>query len=147
MIRNSARLDWQAAFALARRSASLRALLLGLKLARTLLGSPLPDAVAEKITADERIRSLTETVEEKLFSQDPERKQYLREYSFHLKSRDNPADCVRQLVRWWFWPRLADWQLFRLGDYVHALYYLQRPLRMVVKYLFLAGFSGLTGRR
>jgi len=135
LVRRGPSINWQRAFALARNSGSLRTMLLGLSLVRSLLATPLCDEVAAKIAADDVVQSLAEDVMVNLFPLDPERKQYLHEYSFYLKSRDNLVDRLRQILRWLFWPRRADWQVFRLGDCCHGLFYVQRPVRMVCKWL------------
>ena len=132
----------QGALALAGRSGATRSLLLGLNLARTLLGTPLSADVVAKISGDAAVQSLTDEVVDNLFRGDAEPKQHQREYLFYLKSRDTLADRFKQVVRWLFFPRRADWEVFRLGDWCHGLYYVQRPVRMFVKHVLRPMFFG-----
>jgi hypothetical protein len=131
----------------ARCSGSVRALLLGLNLSRTLLGTPLCDEIAERINDDHVIRALTADAVANLFPEDSGQKRYLQEYVFYLKSRDNFGDRLRQILRWLFWPRRADWEVFRLGDRCHWFYYVQRPVRMFAKYVLRPVFTWTWGEK
>jgi len=142
LLTNGSEISWVKVLSLASGSGSLRSLLLGLELSHRLFGTPLCDEVMAMISGDSSIHPLAENVIVKLFPDDPERKQYLQEYLFYLKSRDSLADQVVQVVRWLLWPRRADWEVFRLGDWWHALYYVERPVRIFVKHVLWPIFSG-----
>jgi hypothetical protein len=136
LLRSDHRLYWERTLFLARRSGSVRALLLGLDLSQTLCGTPLSDEMLEEIDGDPIVQSLTRDVIDHLFPENPEQKDFVREYSFYLKCRENAVDRWRQVLRWLFWPRQSDWEIFPLGDRWYRLYHVERPVRMVWKWVF-----------
>ena len=135
LLRNGPPLSWSKVLVLAKQSGTTRGLLLGLHLAQQLCDTPLPGEIQEKIAADSLVAPLAGDVLANLFPPDPERRRFVHEYTFHLKSREYLGDRLRQVLRWLFWPRQADWQLFPLGDQAFWLYYLERPVRMVWKWI------------
>jgi hypothetical protein len=135
LVRNGTAVRWDQALALARRAKSQRALLLGLNLSRQLCATPLGTEVIAKIEKDRVVMQLTENVMDGLFSVRKCPGQAFQGYAFYLKTRDNAGDKFSQVLRWLFYPRLADWQLFRLGDAWHALYFVERPMRMIWKWI------------
>ncbi len=140
MLAANQRLDWQKAFALAETCGSRRALLLGLELAGRVGGMALPHEVAQKIAADTMVKRLADDVWDHLFPNDPMQRQFVREYLFYLRSRERFADRWRQIVRWLFCPRQADWLVFPLGGVFYPLFYVERPVRMIIKWLVIPVF-------
>jgi hypothetical protein len=135
LIRNGPAIDWDKALLLAGRSGSTRALLLGLHLASVLCRTPLSEEMVEKIDADSPVGSLTEDVIANLFPKNPERRRFIHEYTFFLKSREHFVERWKQILLWLFWPRPDDWQVFPLGDRYFWLYYVARPVRMIWKWV------------
>ncbi|MCK4507931.1 MAG: nucleotidyltransferase family protein, partial [Desulfuromonadales bacterium] len=128
-------INWEYALQLAKGSGSTRCLLLGLNLSNNLLGTLLDEVVSEQITKTTVVKTLADNVKSNLFINNPEQKSFLDEYVFYLQSRDNMFDQLKQVLRWLFCPRLADWMVFKWGDYCHALYYVERPMRMFFKHV------------
>ncbi len=147
ILRNGPPINGENTLTLACRSSSVRSLLLGLNLSQSLLGTPLCAEFTARIDGSKVVRSLTHVAIANLFRQNPERKIHKNEYAFYLQSRDTLSDQLRQIFRWLFLPRLADWQVFPLGDYCHALYYVERPARMAWKWLLRPLFPGLCDKK
>jgi hypothetical protein len=141
LIRNGPAPNWEKVLSLASRSESTRALLLGMNLTRRLCGTPVPIVVTEKIDGDDQVQSLTESVISNLFPEDSRSGRPLQDYTFYLRTRDHKPDRLRQVFRWLFWPRLADWLVFPAGDQCFWLYYIERPLRMVWKWILTPFFQ------
>jgi hypothetical protein len=142
-------LDWQKTFALAETCGSRRALLLGLELAGRVGGMALPHEVVQKLEEDPMVKRLADDVWDHLFPDAPLQRQFLREYLFYLRSRERFTDRWRQIVRWLFCPRQADWLVFPLGGVFYPLFYVERPVRMITKWLVVPLFCRvrrLTGK-
>lgn len=143
LLRNGPPIAWPEALLLARRAKSRRSLLLGLNLARALCGTPVDAELAEQIAADAAVARLTSELLAGLFNHGGSQR---REYARYLHSRDSWRDRCGQVLRWLCWPRQADWLAFPAGDRWHALYYVQRPLRMVWKWLVRPLWQGAARR-
>ncbi len=132
LIRQHPDLDWATILARARQQKWERALLLGLTLARDLLGVTLPKAIERHRPV---IHSLAEIVSAKLFAPRQVKEGTLWRLWFQLRCRE----CRRHRL-WFAWssvmrPTVADWQSLSLPAPASHFYYLFRPIRLVGKYI------------
>jgi len=136
LVRGSEGLDWENMLEQASMLGSERMLLLGLYLANSLLGSPLPETVLQRVQSDSAVGELAEQIRSQLF------KEYGFEGSFeeirfetgHLKMRERWRDRARYFVLTLMTPDEEDWMSLRLPDQLWPLYYVLRPIRLIGKY-------------
>lgn len=107
-----------------------RRLLLGLCLAHELLGVELPAAVYHQATADGRVGKLAAEVREDLLAGRPAPD----ESRFQLRVADRRRDALRLWLASVFKPTEADWAALRIPPSLFPLYYLARPVRLLVKH-------------
>jgi hypothetical protein len=91
------RLDWERTMAQASSVGSERRLLLGLCLARDLLGASLPERVQQWAEADARVQALTNRVRKRLFCSHPGG--FLDQFLFDLAAMERWHDRIRYSLR------------------------------------------------
>jgi Uncharacterised nucleotidyltransferase len=111
-----------------------RMVLLGLFLAKELLGAVLPKEVMQRVEADPVVKVLARQVEEQLLCEANEPRRVLEEILFHLKTKERLKDKIRYCVRLSTAINMRDWAALPLPGYLFPLYYLIRPVRLVRKY-------------
>ncbi len=117
---------WDGVFARARQSHLTRPLVLGLTLVRDLLGAPVPD-----LPPDPRVPTLVAAVRKQLEEGIP-----VPPIRFQLAL----IDRLQGKLRYWraaLSPTLADYEALRIPAALYPLYYLARPLRLLVKHTAL----------
>lgn len=129
-------IDWDLAFARAERFGCERALRLGLHLAQALLGAPIPGEVIQRVRSDPVTDALARQVTERIFSDDERPADSLGPHfhAFQLRTIDRVRDRLRYLHRAALTPAPEDWTSIPLPDALFPLYYLIRPIRLVVSY-------------
>jgi hypothetical protein len=104
--------------------------LLGLGLARDLLGAELPVGIGEAIEKDRAVGTLRAHVRSTLFRREAE--PGFRETAwFQLKAKDRFADKVGYVMIRALLPTVEDWERLPLPDSLYFLYFLYRPLRLL----------------
>jgi hypothetical protein len=126
--------DWERLFEQARRLGSQRMLLLGLSVARDLLGTPLPEPVDHRAGADGGVRTLTRQVRRQFFQESASESGLWATGIFHLRARDGLRDRIRYSLRGALIPSPADWEFLPLPAPLHFLYPVLRPLRLLNGY-------------
>jgi hypothetical protein len=127
--------DVRAALTLAAELRARRTLLLGLSLARRLLGAPLPPAAAAEIDADPGLAALAAEAEARMFADAPDdAEETPANLLFNLRARDSAADRARFAARWLFAPSPEDWRWARLPDALFPLYRVLRPVRLLLRH-------------
>lgn len=137
LIRVTPALDWQRVLAEARRTSSMRMLLLGLALAHDILAADIPEEILERIQADDEVRRLVHVVEERVFAED---KSYSLSFKipFHLKARERLRDRIRYCSRLALNTTHGDWDVLPLPTSLSFVYYLVRPFRLIKSYVRLS---------
>ena len=125
-------INWPQVVADASATGDERMLLLGLFLARTLLGAPLPENIERAALADEQVVKLAGEVARRLFTAPEAAPGILADIGFHLRARKRLRGKV-DYFRFIFTPTDADLTVFRLPASLSFIYYLVRPLRLMVK--------------
>lgn len=126
-------LDWGLVLVRARQQGDERMLLVGLALARELLGAVVPAAVSEAIEADSVATALARKICVR-YRQSPDRPPGIVERSlFHLKAKERLRDKVGYCLHVLITPSVADWEFLRLPGALSFLYFLLRPIRLIRK--------------
>ncbi len=128
-------LDWDALLAMAAGMNARRLLLLGLRLAREMLGSELPVRIRAMIEAESALEPLVAMVLRGIFDETnskPALQQQIEASLFHLRARERMSDRLRYLF-WAAAPNARDWRDSRLPQSLSFLLVLTRPLRLLRK--------------
>jgi hypothetical protein len=134
LLRHRPELDWQQVSLLAGSVGAMRMLLLGLELAATLLGTPLPSNMAEAIERDTQVAELARGISDDLMA-DPSAQpgSRSRQQLFQLRLRERRLDrvgyCLAHLR-----PGVGDWASLSLPWWLGFLYYFLRPIRLLARY-------------
>jgi hypothetical protein len=134
LLRSQPTLDWPRLLHLARESGGERMLLLGLLLARDLLGAALPTLVTQRIAADAALRSLAATATGWLFRDPAQPLTATERARFHLQSRERLRDRWQYCVYLLTSPTEEDWTVQPLPAALSFLYALCRPLKLLGRY-------------
>lgn len=145
-------LDWDLVLERAARVGGVRMLLLGLRLAHHLLGTPLPRDVLRRVQEDPHAHALAAQIEELVFN-DPEGRFLPFEIDdendrrlYHFQVADRFSDRVRflaQVTARQLAPTSRDRSIVSLPGWLGPLYYVFRPIRLAFSY----GVSRLQRRR
>ena len=122
--------NWPRLLQRAKEARLRRQALLGLSLARELLGAPVPPEVMEEADTDPSVAAVRRWVAHNLWTGNGETLGFLKQTSFYLQTQDSFKDKVRHV-----WCRLAiptseDWRWVSLPDSLYGLYFVIRPLRL-----------------
>jgi hypothetical protein len=124
-------LNWEELISRARSTGSERMLLLGLHLAERLLEVSLPDEVKSALKADAKVGFLADDVVRDLFTPGLTPSGISGYFLFQIKARRRLRDKINYL-RFTFTPNEEDLVRFNLPSSLSFLYYLVRPVRLVV---------------
>ena len=136
VVRKKADLDWDLVFGLAQDLGAVKMLLLGLMLARELLGTVLPENIAQMLLLYPKLKEIAGGIAAGIFtsSEMPAPPMSYREYIvYHYCIMDRRRDCLRYCLRPLFNPTHSDWLWVRLPASLSFLYFLLRPFRLVGK--------------
>jgi Uncharacterised nucleotidyltransferase len=139
LLRTYPHLDWQEIEERSQMLHCRRMLLLGLKLAQELLQAQIPQSLQIAIVQDHRLPSLSQQVIYRLFPTDSSLPHSLtlpascQTTLFRLSVRDRPRDWVQYFVWRLLIPNVRDRRFFKLPRSLSFLYYLIRPIRLVVE--------------
>ncbi|HYX42486.1 MAG TPA: nucleotidyltransferase family protein, partial [Pyrinomonadaceae bacterium] len=131
LIQQHREVNWPALIATARATGSERMLLLGLCLAAELLDAQLPAAVTAARATDPVLASLIASVVRSLFTPALTPSGLAGYFRFQLKSRRRWRDKL-QYLRFIVTPTEKDLARFRLPTPLNFVYYLVRPVRMLM---------------
>ena len=108
-----------------------RMLNIGLILTQKLLGTTFPEVILQEINRDKIAQSLAQKVETWLFSENVTIKD---RHIFIYQSRELFTDKMRYLIHWLIIPTDKEWEFLNLPNYLYFLYYLIRPIRLVIQF-------------
>ncbi|HET6385047.1 MAG TPA: nucleotidyltransferase family protein [Armatimonadota bacterium] len=131
LIESGSILDWPLLLHRATDMGLRRVLLLGLMLARDLLGAALPSLINEAIRSDGALPQLETRVRGWLFMGEPTPTGLLTGPRFHLAVRDRFIDRLAYLFRSVVTPTAADWSFVSLPPTLVDLYFIVRPARLL----------------
>jgi hypothetical protein len=127
-------MDWQRVLQNAAELGIQRIVSLGLFLAGELLEAPIPQEVWRVVQVDSAVRSLAEQVEQRLFEPETLPRGMFAGALLHLRMRERRRDKLKSCFYLVTTPRVDDWKLVSLPDWLFFLYYPLRPLRLAGKY-------------
>ena len=131
LISSKEELNWEELISRARSTGSERMLLLGLQLAERLLEVSLPAEVKSALKADAKVGLLADDVVRDLFTPGLTPSGISGYFLFQIKARRRLRDKINYL-RFTFTPNEEDLVRFNLPSSLSFLYYLVRPVRLVV---------------
>lgn len=124
-------IDWLQLLAQSRRTGTDRMLLLGLRVAHELLGATMRAEVSAEFAADDDVAQLARQVYSQLFAEEEKASGLSVYFHFQFKARRRRRDkfnyCLHALS-----PTDADLSLWQLPASLSFVYYLLRPLRMLL---------------
>ncbi|MEO1801493.1 MAG: nucleotidyltransferase family protein [Cyanobacteria bacterium J06629_2] len=129
LIRATPQLNWSQVYGRAADWGCLRMLSLGLTLAHDLLDAPLPQDIQQRLQGERQAQRLAQQVKSRLADVEASFNIYL----FILKCRERARDRLRFILCLIFVPKQEDWNFFPLPSSIHFLYYLIRPVRLLIK--------------
>ena len=136
VIRAHQEIDWEQVMKQARILGSERMLLVSFFLASDLLGTALPEKVWQRIQADQVVKSLAQQVRARLFVNVDHPPRLFEDSNFSLwdiRVRERLQDRVRYCFTLVFSPNEGDAALLPLPPSLYFIYYLLRPIRLVVR--------------
>lgn len=126
-------LDWDELLARSRAGGSLRVLATGLELAHRLLGAPLPGEPHRGRLAQAAALGLAESLDRRLFATPAAGLAGKRELiALQWRGRERWRDRLRFALT----PNEDDWLIWPLPESLLGVYYLIRPLRLALTYLW-----------
>ena len=139
LIRSHPNLDWQQVWDEFESMGFQQIIFLGLLLAHKLLGVKLPDYIWQQIQANSLVCCLVEQISAQLFLPAGDSIGAVETTLFHIKTRERWQDKVQS-----FWgiilasgglhPTAHDRDIIELSGMFSFLYYLIRPIRVLIKY-------------
>jgi hypothetical protein len=133
LVRGPRGIDWRRVLEEARTSGTERILLLGLFLARDLVGAPLPDEVSRRAQADPKVRALAAKVYQWILREPHGQPGLVERVLFGLNIRERLSDRIR-ICRLWLTPCELDRDVVPLPAPLCFLHCLVRPIRLLWKY-------------
>jgi hypothetical protein len=130
-------MDWGRLVEQADATGARRTLFLGLALASDLLGTTLPEEIAQRVQTDPAVRTLARRIHRRLFQASggsPRRFPEIMFRPIHVQMRERLRDKVRYCVRSASTHTVGDWMALPLPRPLFSLYYVLRPIRLVGKY-------------
>jgi hypothetical protein len=134
LLRTYPELNWQELFASADASGSARMVDLGLRLARDLLGAPLPETVERRARSDAAVASVAALVSGRILQDRRGPIKRLERLRQQLRLRERHRDKLLILVSHGFVPQDSDWRLVRFPPALAFLYFPLRLLRLAFKF-------------
>jgi Uncharacterised nucleotidyltransferase len=125
--------DWDRVYELAVEQRCERVLFLGLRLARDLIGAPLPAEIDRLIESDSESKRLAVEVNRRLFNSQLKPSE---ESHFICRLQSRLPDKIRTLIRIAITPSVADWISFPILRQFAWAFPLLRPLRLISKLVF-----------
>ena len=129
--------NWPQVLQRAKDSRMRRQALLGISLARELLGAPAPPEVMEEADADPSVGAVRRWVAQNLWVRKGEDLGFLKQTSFYLQTQDSFKDKVRHVGCRLAIPTSEDWRWVSLPDALYGLYFVIRPLRLAFQGLII----------
>lgn len=134
LLRTYPDLNWEELFTSADASGCRRIVDLGLRLARDLLGAPLPETVERNLESDAAVAPIADLVSERILQDRRSPIRRRERLGQQLRLRERHRDKLRILIRHGFVPQDSDWTLVQLPTSLAWLYFPLRILRLAFKF-------------
>jgi len=133
-VRSHSTLDWEALISQADRMGVKRMVCLGLSLSRDLLGTPLPNMIAQEIMRDNVLYGIQKKIIQTGFSDVSGTVKSYGTFGILWQMREDLRDRICFLWQGIFAPKFNDFVMIQLPGKWAYLYPLIRPLRLILKY-------------
>jgi hypothetical protein len=133
-VRRYPMIDWARLLERVGRMGGERMVLLGLVLARDLLGAELPEEIARRTRRDPALESLAARVRSRLFRETGRPPGIVETALFHLQARERIRDRLRYCARLALTPTVRDLGVLPLPPFLSFVYYPLRPIRLAGTY-------------
>jgi len=127
------RFDWRSALARARSAGAGRMMLLGLRLARDVLGAQVGEELSPALQ-ERPVAALAADVRRRLFTEGQEGTDGARRVLFHLAAKERLRDRIDYCLHFVLTPTPPDVTVIALPEWLSAGYFLVRPVRLLAKY-------------
>lgn len=142
LVAESPGLDWAFIRSEARSLGSLRRCRLGGVLAADLLEAPVPEDFLREARSDAGVGRLAARVRDAMLSADRYALPSLEDIRWNAATLDSLGSRARYLLLRALPPSAEDWTWARLPRWLYPLYYVLRPIRLLVKYSRLPAAGG-----
>ena len=129
-------LEWERVLNQATALGCRRMLFLGLLLAGELLRAPVPKEILLRAHGDREAESLAEQVCREMFRDSRDPPSALERFRLEVRMRERLRDRVRHCLAIALTPRVQDAEFLPLPGPLSPLYYLVRPVRLLLQYGF-----------
>ena len=134
-----ATIDWEKLLRLSRKFGVRNVVLLGLSLSQRLLNAPLPLVILEEINRASNLEKLSDKIIADISQGvSPKKDYYFGIMLLNMRMRERISDrwgIVFNHIRQIAFPTELDYELTSLPRFLHFLYYLIRPFRLLIKYV------------
>jgi hypothetical protein len=126
-------IDWLYVFQQAVLKRCQRMIFTGLLLANRLLEAPVPNQILNKAKKDDTALLLAKKVRDRFCSN--VQLGIWNTQAFLVMSNDRLADGLRPFIKLALTPSIGDWQAIPLPKFLHFIYFLARPIRLIKTYV------------
>ncbi|MDY9922940.1 nucleotidyltransferase family protein [Methanobacterium sp.] len=128
------KLEWDKIFNNATRMGISRIILINLYLSKILLGSEFPKSINNILKSDKDVKNVSEEIINEIFSKDPISSQLSQELIMKFRIREKFIYGLMDVIKNGTKPTIRDWKIIPLPIYLYPLYYLLRPIRLIIGY-------------
>lgn len=137
LVTNKKDLDWDVVISLAQKQGARKMLFLGLLLAQQLLGLELPAKIRAEVERFPRLDEVSRWVTLRMTCRTQATRTepgYIQSAKYHYAILDRFGDKLRYILKPLLTPTHSDWLWVRVPAFMSPVYYLLRPVRLVLKY-------------
>jgi hypothetical protein len=145
LVRTHPQMDWDVVLAQSRIMRMRRILSLGLLLAHELLDAEIPHPIMQQMRSDATSHTLVRAISKGILEQADKSCVPFQQPIFHLQILESLRSQLRYCICM-FIPNINDWRLIPLPNFMHNLYYVIRPLRLLVQHGLLPFLHRVPGR-
>jgi hypothetical protein len=135
ILKGGERLNWTEVLELARKSKGTRILRVGLWLAHSLLGAPLPEEIRGDIARDRKATGIANRLSPALQSVEPHSQNTRQTILHYVAFKEGLSAKLRFCSRLALTTTPVDWETFPLPDRLVFLYAAIRPFRLLKRYV------------
>ena len=127
-------IEWQNVFKKAEKMGIKRILLINIYLSIHLFDSKLPSYVIENINDDIKVENISNEIISDIFSASSNSTRISHELIMNLRIRDKISYGIIDSIKQFTKPTILDWKKLDLPIILYPLYYVIRPIRLIMSY-------------
>lgn len=128
------KLKWKKILDNAEKIGILRILLINLYLSKILLGSKLPKSINIILKSDKDVKDVSEEIINEIFAKDPITTKLSHELIMKFRIREKFIYGLMDVIKNFTKPTIRDWKIIHLSNHLYPLYYILRPIRIIIGY-------------